>query len=77
MEQALTIPPYEDIITNVIVNNQDRYNQAVDNEKLIGWFVGQAMIQCRGKANPHVFYNIMELRIAATKEALSKFKDDF
>ena len=42
----------EAIIDEVIANNPDQVAMAKENPKLAGWFVGQVMQKCGGKANP-------------------------
>ena len=42
----------EAIIDEVIANNPEQVTMAKENPKLAGWFVGQVMQKCGGKANP-------------------------
>jgi aspartyl-tRNA(Asn)/glutamyl-tRNA(Gln) amidotransferase subunit B len=47
-------------VEKIIENNPDQVKKVKENPKLKSWFVGQAMKETKGKANPKILSGIIE-----------------
>ena len=64
LQQITDTSAIETVIEDVINSNPDQANQVRDgNDKAIGWFVGQVMKATRGKANPQMVNQILNLKL--------------
>ena len=50
----------DSIVEKIIENNPDQVKKVKENPKLKSWFVGQAMKETKGKANPKILSGIVE-----------------
>ena len=50
----------DSIVEKIIENNPDQVKKVKENPKLKSWFVGQAMKETKGKANPKILSAIVE-----------------
>jgi aspartyl-tRNA(Asn)/glutamyl-tRNA(Gln) amidotransferase subunit B len=63
MKQVTDLGAIEKIVDDIITGNPDKVAQAKANEKLIGWFVGQAMKASGGKANPQAVNDLLKSKL--------------
>jgi aspartyl-tRNA(Asn)/glutamyl-tRNA(Gln) amidotransferase subunit B len=63
MKQVTDLGAIEKVVDDIIAANPDRVVQAKANDKLIGWFVGQAMKASGGKANPQVVNELLKRKL--------------
>ena len=59
MKQVNDLSEIESVIDKIIENNPDQVNALSEKPNLIGWFVGQAMKETQGKANPKTVNEIL------------------
>ena len=52
------------IIDDLVANNPKQVEQARENPKLVGWFVGQVMKATGGQANPGVVNKLLKAKLA-------------
>ena len=52
------------IIDELVSNNPKQVEQARENPKLVGWFVGQVMKATGGQANPGVVNKLLKAKLA-------------
>ena len=50
----------DSIVEKIIESNPDQVKKVKENPKLKSWFVGQAMKETKGKANPKILSGIVE-----------------
>jgi Asp-tRNAAsn/Glu-tRNAGln amidotransferase B subunit (PET112 homolog) len=50
----------DSIVKKIIETNPDQVKKVKENPKLKSWFVGQAMKETKGKANPKILSGIVE-----------------
>lgn len=55
----------EAMVDEVIANNPDKVEQAKNNPKAIGWFVGQVMKSSGGKASPQAVNDLLKKKLGA------------
>jgi aspartyl-tRNA(Asn)/glutamyl-tRNA(Gln) amidotransferase subunit B len=63
MKQVTELGAIEKVVDEIIAANPDKVAQAQGNEKLIGWFVGQAMKASGGKANPQAVNELLKRKL--------------
>ena len=63
MEQVNDLSEIESIIDKIIENNPDQVEALAEKPNLIGWFVGQAMKETQGKANPKTVNEILSKKL--------------
>ena len=63
MTQVTDFGAIEKVVDEIIAANPDKVAQAKANEKLIGWFVGQAMKASGGKANPQAVNELLKRKL--------------
>ncbi len=63
MEQVNDLSEIESIINKIIEHNPDQVEALVEKPNLIGWFVGQAMKETQGKANPKTVNEILSKKL--------------
>jgi aspartyl-tRNA(Asn)/glutamyl-tRNA(Gln) amidotransferase subunit B len=63
MKQVTDVGEIEKVIDEIVAKNPDKVAQAKANEKLIGWFVGQAMRASGGKANPQAVNELLKKKL--------------
>jgi aspartyl-tRNA(Asn)/glutamyl-tRNA(Gln) amidotransferase subunit B len=63
MKQVTDLGAIEKVVDEIIAANPDKVAQARANEKLIGWFVGQAMKASGGKANPQAVNELLKRKL--------------
>ena len=63
MTQVTDLGAIEKVVDEIIAANPDKVAQAKANEKLIGWFVGQAMKASGGKANPQAVNELFKRKL--------------
>jgi aspartyl-tRNA(Asn)/glutamyl-tRNA(Gln) amidotransferase subunit B len=63
MEQVTDISAIEKVVDDIIGKNPDKVEQARNNPKLIGWFVGQVMKASGGKANPQAVNDLLKRKL--------------
>ena len=63
MEQVNDLSEIESIIDKIIENNHDQVEALAEKPNLIGWFVGQAMKETQGKANPKTVNEILSKKL--------------
>jgi aspartyl-tRNA(Asn)/glutamyl-tRNA(Gln) amidotransferase subunit B len=51
------------VVDEIVARNPDKVEEARSNPKLIGWFVGQAMMASGGKANPQAVNELLKKKI--------------
>ena len=50
----------DSIVEKIIETNPDQVKKVKENPKLKSWFIGQAMKETKGKANPKILSGIVE-----------------
>ena len=63
MKQVNDLSEIESIIDKIIENNPDQVEALAEKPNLIGWFVGQAMKETQGKANPKTVNEILSKKL--------------
>ena len=63
MKQVNDLSEIESIIDKIIENNPDQVEALEEKPNLIGWFVGQAMKETQGKANPKTVNEILSKKL--------------
>jgi aspartyl-tRNA(Asn)/glutamyl-tRNA(Gln) amidotransferase subunit B len=64
LKQVTDISKIENIVEEVIKENQKMVEQYLSGkDKLLGFFVGQAMKKSKGKANPKILNDILKERL--------------
>jgi aspartyl-tRNA(Asn)/glutamyl-tRNA(Gln) amidotransferase subunit B len=63
MKQVTDLGAIEKVVDEIIAANPDKVAQAQGNERLIGWFVGQAMKASGGKANPQAVNELLKRKL--------------
>jgi aspartyl-tRNA(Asn)/glutamyl-tRNA(Gln) amidotransferase subunit B len=53
----------EQVIDEIILANPDQVAKAKENQKLIGWFVGQVMQKTKGQANPQLVNELLREKL--------------
>ena len=51
------------IVDRIVAENPGQADEARDNPKVIGWFVGQVMKATQGKANPKLVNEVLRKRL--------------
>jgi aspartyl-tRNA(Asn)/glutamyl-tRNA(Gln) amidotransferase subunit B len=65
LKQVTDISKIENIVQDVINENQKMVEQYLSGkDKLLGFFVGQAMKKSQGKANPKILNDILKERLS-------------
>ena len=65
LQQVTDISQIENIVEEVISENQKMVEQyLLGKDKLLGFFVGQAMKKSKGKANPKILNEILKERLS-------------
>ena len=65
LKQVTDISQIENIVEEVINENQKMVEQYLSGkDKLLGFFVGQAMKKSKGKANPKILNEILKDRLS-------------
>ena len=63
MEQVTDLSAIEKVVDDIVAANPDKVEQAKNNPKLVGWFVGQAMKVSGGKANPQAVNDLLKRKL--------------
>ena len=63
LKQVTDLGAIEKIVDDIIAGNPDKVEQAKTNDKLVGWFVGQAMKSSGGKANPQAVNDLLKKKL--------------
>jgi len=63
LRQVTDLGEIEAIVDEIVAKNPDKVQQAKDNPKLLGWFVGQAMKASGGKANPQAVNELLRKKL--------------
>jgi aspartyl-tRNA(Asn)/glutamyl-tRNA(Gln) amidotransferase subunit B len=63
MKQVTDLSAIEKVVDEIIAANPDKVEQARNNPKLVGWFVGQAMKASGGKANPQAVNDLLNRKL--------------
>ena len=63
LKQVTDMGAIEAMVQTVIDANPDQAAKAVDNPKLVGFFVGQVMKASGGKANPQAVNQILKAKL--------------
>ena len=63
MKQVNDLSEIESIIDKIIENNPNQVEALAEKPNLIGWFVGQAMKETQGKANPKTVNEILSKKL--------------
>ena len=63
MKQVNDLSEIESIIDKIIENNPNQVKALEEKPNLIGWFVGQAMKETQGKANPKTVNEILSKKL--------------
>lgn len=63
MTQVTDLSAIERLVDDIVAKNPDKVAQAKANEKLLGWFVGQAMKASGGKANPQAVNDLLKRKL--------------
>jgi len=63
MKQVTDLSAIEKVVDEIIAANPDKVEQAKNNPKLVGWFVGQAMKASGGKANPQAVNDLLNRKL--------------
>lgn len=63
MKQVTDLSAIEKVVDGIIAANPDKVEQARNNPKLVGWFVGQAMKASGGKANPQAVNDLLNRKL--------------
>ena len=63
MKQVNDLSEIESIIDKIIENNPNQVKTLAEKPNLIGWFVGQAMKETQGKANPKTVNEILSKKL--------------
>jgi aspartyl-tRNA(Asn)/glutamyl-tRNA(Gln) amidotransferase subunit B len=64
MEQVTDLSAIEKVVDDIVGKNPDKVEQARNNPKLIGWFVGQVMKASGGKANPQAVNDLLKRKLS-------------
>jgi aspartyl-tRNA(Asn)/glutamyl-tRNA(Gln) amidotransferase subunit B len=59
LQQVSDLGALETLVGEIVASNPDKVAQAKQNEKLLGWFVGQVMKASGGKANPQAVNRLL------------------
>ena len=63
LKQVTDVGAITAIVDEVIANNNEQAQKAVENPKLLGFFVGQVMKATQGKANPQVVNQLLREKL--------------
>ena len=63
LKQVTDVGAISAIVDEVIANNNEQAQKAVENPKLLGFFVGQVMKASQGKANPQVVNQLLRKKL--------------
>ena len=63
MKQVTDVGAIETMIDEIVAKNPDKVAQAKQNDKAIGWFVGQVMKASGGKANPQAVNDLLTKKL--------------
>ena len=56
----------EELVKNIFLKNEDEFNRLKNGEmKLIGFFIGEAMKEAKGKANPKEIQKIINKQVSS------------
>ena len=65
LQQVTDVSEIEALVDGIIGQNPDKLEDAKNNPKAIGWFVGQVMKASGGKANPQAVNDLLKKKIGA------------
>ncbi len=65
LQQVTDVSAIEALVDGIISQNPDKLEDAKNNPKAIGWFVGQVMKASGGKANPQAVNDLLKKKIGA------------
>ncbi len=65
LQQVTDVSAIEALVDGIISQNPDKLEDAKNNPKAIGWFVGQVMKASGGKANPQAVNDLLQKKIGA------------
>ena len=63
MEQVTDLSAIEKVVDEIVAANPDKVEQAKNNPKLAGWFVGQVMKASGGKASPQAVNDLLKSKL--------------
>ena len=63
MKQVTDLGAIEKAVDEIIAKNPDKVADAKTNPKAIGWFVGQVMKSCGGKASPQAVNDLLKQKL--------------
>lgn len=63
-----TLAAEETAVDAVLSAHPDKVQQAKSEPALLGWFVGQVMRECQGRANPHRVEYLLRSRLEVPDE---------
>jgi aspartyl-tRNA(Asn)/glutamyl-tRNA(Gln) amidotransferase subunit B len=63
MKQVTDVSAIEKLVDDILRRNPEKAEQAKEKPAMIGWFVGQVMKSCGGKANPQAVNELLKARL--------------
>ena len=63
MKQVTDLGAIGKAIDEIIAKNPDKVADARTNPKAVGWFVGQVMKSCGGKASPRAVNGLLKTKL--------------
>ncbi len=63
LKQVTDTKAIEDAVDRIIAANPDKVAQVLAKPTMLGWFVGQAMKETGGKANPQLVNSLLKVKL--------------